>query len=265
MRMKKIRFIFLVFCLLATPGISRAWGTLGHRITGEIAMSYLSKKAKKNIQALLGFDNLAMSSNWADFIKSDPAFNYLGPWHYINLDDNLDSTRFLQALHADTSANAFTKLQFLVRELKKPETPAETKKMYLRLVIHIVGDIHQPMHVSRAADQGGNRIGLLWFGDSTNLHRLWDDQLISFQQLSYTEYAQAINHAGKEEIRGIQAAPLETWFYESYRISQQLYSEIQAPYPRLSFRYNFDHVNTLNERLLRAGIRLAGLLNEIFA
>ncbi|MGZ5248408.1 MAG: S1/P1 nuclease, partial [Flavitalea sp.] len=68
----------------------------------------------------------------------------------------------------------------------------------------------------------------------------------------------------KQEIRELQAAPVTQWISESYKIAEVLYSEIKEPNPRLSFRYNFDHIEILNGRLLKGGVRLAGLLNEIF-
>ena len=136
--------------------------------------------------------------------------------------------------------------------------------MYLRLLIHITGDIHQPMHVSRAEDLGGNRIRLTWFNEPTNLHSLWDEKLVEFQNLSYTEYTAAINHVKRKQRDAWQQQPMTEWFFESYQIAGQLYSEITQPDQKIGFRYNFDHIAILNQQLLKAGVRLAGLLNEIF-
>ncbi|OYW18811.1 MAG: hypothetical protein B7Z54_05295 [Sphingobacteriales bacterium 12-47-4] len=120
------------------------------------------------------------------------------------------------------------------------------------------------LHVSRAEDLGGNRIYVQWFNENTNLHRLWDDQLLAFQQLSYTEFARAINHTTKADRKAWQEQPMTDWFWESYSTSQKLYKEITQPDQKLGFRYNFDHVDELNQCLLKAGVRLAGLLNAIF-
>jgi len=136
--------------------------------------------------------------------------------------------------------------------------------MYLRLLIHIVGDIHQPLHVGRLEDLGGNRIRVLWFGDSTNLHSVWDEKLIASQNLSYTEYVKAINHSTKSQRMQWQEQTMNEWFFESYQLAGKIYSGITQPYQRLGFRYNFDYVEILNSQLLKAGIRLAGLLNSIF-
>lgn len=241
-----------------------AWGMIGHRIVGAIAETYLSAKAKKEIQRILGTESLAMASNWGDFIKSDSAYDYLETWHYANLPDGLNFKQLKTKLENDTAANAYNKINFLSKELKNKQLPLDKQRMYLRLLIHFVGDIHQPMHTARAEDLGGNRIRVMWFRDSTNLHRLWDEQLIDHQKLSYTEYAKAINYTTQSQRSAWQKQPMTEWFFESYQISRQLYNEIKQPHQRLSYRYAYDHVAILNRQLLKGGVHLAGLLNEIF-
>ncbi|MFL5742315.1 MAG: S1/P1 nuclease [Flavisolibacter sp.] len=258
------RIIFSFVFLLYLPLHSFAWGMLGHRIVAQIAESYLTAKARVEIQKILGNESMAIAANWADFIKSDTSFKYLSPWHYADFPKDLNYSQLKDVLKADTTADAYTKTVFLVSELKKKSLPMEKKKMYLRLLIHIVGDIHQPLHVSPEGTSGGNDVHLSWFGAASNLHRVWDDQLIDYQQLSYTEYTNAINHTTLSQRKAWQKQPLSQWFFDSYTISQQLHQELKDPNPKLSYRYNFDHIATLNEQLLKGGVHLAGLLNEIF-
>lgn len=132
------------------------------------------------------------------------------------------------------------------------------------MLIHITGDIHQPMHVSRAEDQGGNKIKVLWFNDPTNLHSVWDDKLIELQKLSFTEYTANINHSTLAGRQGLQKQPITDWFFESYELANKIYSGITEPEQKLSYRYNYENIATVNQQLLKGGIRLAGLLNEIF-
>lgn len=254
----------ILIILLAVSLQTFAWGPTGHRVVGQIASSYLTGKAKRNIRKILGTESVAISSNWADFIKSDTSYKYLDSWHYINIKAGLNNKEFTNYLNNDKGTDAYTKLNFLMGELKKKDLPLEQKRLYLRLLIHIAGDIHQPMHVSRAEDLGGNRIKAFWFADATNLHALWDDKLIEFQKLSFTEYATNINHVSKEQRREWQKQPMTEWFFESYQLAEQLYAGIKTQEPRLSFRYNFDNVEMLNQQLLKGGVRLAGLLNEVF-
>jgi hypothetical protein len=240
------------------------WGQTGHRIVGEIADIHLNNKARKAIAEILGNESIAITSNWADFIKSDTSFNFLSPWHYMNVKQGLTQAQFNQVLAQDTVTDAYSRLNFLVAELKNRQLSPDKKKMYLRLLIHIVGDIHQPLHVGRFEDLGGNRVRVLWFGDSTNLHSVWDDKMIESQDLSYTEYVKAINHSTKDQRLQWQQQSMNEWFYESYQLAGKVYNSVTQPYQRLSFRYNYDHIGMLNNQLLKGGIRLAGLLNNIF-
>ena len=241
------------------------WGLTGHRVVGEIAESYLTRKARTAIHEILGNESLGMASNWADFIKSDSNYNYLSPWHYINLKGGLSHAEVMNILAPDTGINLYAKLNFVIRELKNKQLDKDKKVMYLRLLIHFVGDLHQPLHVGgQAGRSGGNRVRVLWFADSTNLHSVWDDKLPEYQKLSYTEWAKAINHTTKEQRLAWQKEPVIEWFYESYQLAQPIYAEITRPNQRLSYRYNFDHIETINQQLLKGGVRLAGLLNEIF-
>jgi len=105
---------------------------------------------------------------------------------------------------------------------------------------------------------------VLWFNAPTKLHAVWDESLINFQQLSYTEYTHAINHTTQKQRLTWQKQPVSEWIVESYQIAEQLYDEIKQPDQKLGYRYNYDHIQTLNERLLKAGVRLAGLLNQLF-
>ena len=262
--MKSIRITSLLCLLITISYGAKAWGVLGHRITGEIADSYLTAKSKAEIKKILGTESVAISSNWADFIKSDSSYRYLSNWHYINLDKGLSREEIQAYLKTDTATDVYTKINFLVKELKKTTLAMEKKRMYLRLLIHFVGDVHQPMHVGRPGDRGGNGIRVQWFNTPTNLHSVWDESLVNFQQLSYTEFTRHINHTTSKQKKLWQSQPLSEWIIESYQIAEQLYPEIKEDNQRLGYDYNFRHVETVNKRLLRGGVRLAGLLNSIF-
>jgi hypothetical protein len=264
MRKSLLRILILAFICLYLPLRSGAWGMLGHRIVAQIAESYLTEKTRTEIRKILGNESLAMSANWADFIKSDTAYRYLNPWHYINFRKGMSYEEMVTYLKTDSTVDAYTRLNFLVSELKKKNLPQEKKVMYLRLLVHIAGDLHQPLHASPEGSTGGNDIKVNWFNEASNLHRVWDEHLIEYQQLSYTEYVKAINFTTPAQRKQWMAEPLSRWIYDSYVIAGKLHEEIKEPMPRLGFRYNFDHVQTLNEQLLKGGVHLAALLNEIF-
>ncbi len=265
MKRKHLAKWLLVISFFYLPFRSMAWGLLGHRITAEIAESYLSPAAKKAIKDILGNESMAMTSNWADFVKSDTAYRYLYNWHFMNLNDGINSYQEMQEyLKNDTIVDSYTKLNFLIKELKNKNLAKEKKILYLRLLIHIVGDMHQPMHFGRESDYGGNKIKVTWFAEATNIHSVWDEKLIDFQQLSYTEYTKAINYVTPTQKAEWQKQPISEWIYESYTLSRKIYEDIKQPEQKLSYRYNFEYLSTINNQLLKGGIHLAALLNEIF-
>ena len=261
-RICKMSMFIALFIYL--PFQSGAWGMLGHRIVGEIAEGYLNAKAKAAIAKILGTESIAMASNWADYIKSDSSYSYLNSWHYIDLKSGFTSyDSVLSYLQADTATDAYTKLNFLAAQLKDKNLASDKKLFYLRMLIHIAEDIHQPMHV-REEQQGGNKILVMWFNERSNLHQVWDERLIGYQQLSYTEYTAAINHSTAAQRLAWQKQPVSQWIYDTYIVSEPILAEIKQPDQKLGYRYNFDHVQTLNNQLLKGGVHLAGLLNDIF-
>lgn len=261
--MKRAFFFTMIITFLFLPASSYAWGKLGHRVIGGIAELYINAKAKAAIKKLLGNESIAMASNWADFIKSDRSYDYLGPWHYINVDSGKTYTQFMQHLQSDSGTDLYTKLNLVIRELKSGKLQQDKQLMYLRLLIHLVGDVHQPMHVARPDDKGGNDLRLSWFSRPSNLHRVWDEDLVEFQQLSYTEHIAAINFASAGQREKWTRQPIREWFYESYQEAQKLYKEVKEN-DKLWYDYNYYHVDLMNKQLLKGGVRLAGLLNEIY-
>ena len=256
--------VLIVIAIIYFPLQSLAWGTNGHRICGQIADSYLTPKARSSIKAILGDESIAMTSNWADFIKSDPQYKYLSTWHYVDFDKEYSYPQMQAFLKQDTATDAYTKLNFLIGELKKKNLKKANKLLALRMLIHIVEDVHQPMHTAHADDKGGNDIKLTWFNNPTNLHSVWDSQLIDFQQLSYTEYTAWINHTTSAQRAQCQKAPISQWLYESSRIANKIYAGVKDGDKINVYEYNYNNIKTLNNQLVKGGVRLAGLLNEIF-
>ncbi|MBN8835913.1 MAG: S1/P1 nuclease [Sphingobacteriia bacterium] len=259
--LKKILFISLFFAL---PFSSMAWGLLGHRVVAEIAETYLSINARENVKKILGDSSMALNANWADFIKSEPSYKYLDSWHYVDFKAGMSCEDVKKYLATDTATDAYVKLNFLIKELKNKSLDKEKKKMYLRLLIHIVGDIHQPMHAAHEEDLGGNKVFVQWFGQKTNLHSVWDSKLIDDQQLSYTEYAKAINYVSTIQKQAWQKESIAQWICDTHELSENIYAGIKEPEQKLSYRYIYDNIAVANQQLLKGGVHLAGLLNEIF-
>ncbi|MCD0487087.1 S1/P1 nuclease [Pedobacter sp. MC2016-14] len=259
----KIKVCALLAVALYIPSNVFAWGITGHRVVGKVAEYYLSAKARKAVKGILGNEDMAMASNWMDFIKSDTSFNYLNSWHYVNLAAGLDQNGVFGYLDSFNEASLYSKIPEQIAVLKNEKSSAGQKLMALRILIHLMGDLHQPMHTARKEDLGGNKVNVTWFGQRSNLHRVWDEGLVDYQQLSYTEYATAINHPAKEQLSKWKAGTLKDYIYESYVACNKIYAFTKAE-DKLSYNYNFEFVGLLNEQLLKGGIRLAVVLNDIY-
>ena len=263
--LKKLYPILLGMLLLAPiPGFS--WGVTGHRVVAEIASNHLSPQARKAITALLGRQSMAMVANWPDFIKSDTTHRYdhTSPWHYLDFPANCTRQQFDEVIKAHaTGDNLYAQTEAMIKKLKDPATSKEDKVFALSFLIHMIGDMHQPLHAGRDEDQGGNKIQVMWFDKQTNLHRVWDEHLIEFQQLSYTEYTHALDTATAATVKKIQSGTVADWIFESNQLSGKVYALTHAN-DKLSYRYNFWFVNDLNNQLLKGGLRLAAVLNQIY-
>lgn len=261
--MNWIKKILIICCVIYFPLSAKAWNLIGHRVVGQIADTYLNAQARKAIKEILGNESLAMSANWADFIKSDSQYDYLNPWHYINIPANFSKNEVYTFLEKHPGPSVYHKIPDMIAVLKDRKSTADQKKFALRLLVHLVGDIHQPMHTARPEDLGGNNVQLTWFGQKSNLHKVWDEGLVEYQKLSYTEYAKAINYPSVADFTTWQKTSLKDVVFESYQLCNAIYNGTKQD-DKLSYRYNFDWISTVNQQLLKGGVRLAKILNDIY-
>lgn len=242
-----------------------AWGVTGHRVVAEVAQKHLSRKAIKGISEILGNEKLAYWSNWADFIKSDTTHQWedASHWHYVDLPGNINRQDFKKQLLALKGENLYTQIIALSKSVRDKNASLQSRKDALAFIIHLMGDLHQPMHVGRDEDQGGNKITVYWFEKKTNLHAVWDTQLVDFQQYSYTEYASMLNDRYDAQFAKVSSTGLIDWFYESHVLADKVYA-FSANDSKLSFQYNYIFQDDLNFQLYKGGVRLAKILNDIF-
>ena len=242
-----------------------SWGVTGHRTVGKIAADHLTPQARAAVHDLIGDTTLADVSTWPDEVRSQAAYRHTGPWHYINLPLGLSYADFEAKVKGMTQENVYSALQQQEQTLGRHTSTRAAKVEALKYIVHFVGDLHQPMHVSREEDKGGNTVQLNYDGNGTNLHSLWDSKLIDHQGLSYEQMAAAYDHASPAQIKQWQAAPLIQWIWESYQASSKLYAEVDAMKSRaIDDSYYQAHIGIVQERIEKAGIRLAGVLNEVF-
>jgi len=240
-----------------------SWGVTGHRTVGEIAERHLSPQAKAAVKAILGHESMAEVSTWADEIRKDnpETFN----WHFINVPLGLSFDDFKSQVENAAGTNVYKATLSAEATLKNNKSTEREKVEALKFIIHFVGDMHQPMHVSRAEDKGGNSIMLSFNNNDTNLHALWDSGLLEYTSLSYDKLADKYDHATPQQIAKWQSDPIIIWAWESYQVSSILYTEVNSDgSSKLGKEYYDAHIAVVESRLEKAGIRLAGLLNSVF-
>ena len=253
------KFITVALLLMGSVSTSFGWGQIGHRTVGLIAEWHLSKRAARQVNAILGPTTLAMVSTWMDEIRSDPAYDYTNTWHWVTVPDGQSYQPDIQ----EPTGNAYEAVQRLVAGLKSDTLSAQQEKEYLMMLVHLVGDLHQPLHVGTGTDRGGNDVRVLWMGDSSNLHRVWDSNMIDSKQLSYTELAQYLNRrADKNFVRQWQSTPLSNWLTEAMQLRDTVYDLPEDG--QLGYQYSYRNFSVVERQLLLAGVRLAGILNEIY-
>ncbi|HRQ86401.1 MAG TPA: S1/P1 nuclease, partial [Flavobacteriales bacterium] len=121
---------------------------------------------------------------------------------------------------------------------------------------------HQPLHVGKGDDRGGNSFQVQWFKKGTNLHHVWDESLVDGTKLSYTELAHSLDHASKEQIHAWSQGTIADWAQENVGYRARIYPKERGL--NLSYEYRYEQWPLMEQQLLKAGIRLAGLLNSIY-
>lgn len=243
--------------VLAAPA-AMAWGPTGHRAVGRIAERHLTPQAARAVADLLGPDTLAYAATWADEIRSEPDWAKAETWHWVTI---ADGTTYA-ASPKNPTGDVLEAIARFEAVLADRNAPKNDRAQALKWLTHLIGDLHQPLHVGQGDDRGGNEVVVLWFGEPTNLHSVWDEKLIASSQLSFSELAESVDHPTPEELRAWQAGSAVDWARESMELRGSCYALGDR---RLSYRYVHDHWPTVERRIAQAGVRLAGMLNRLLA
>ena len=297
MNEKRTRNIFLAvlatLLLLNFAPPAHAWGPTGHRVVAEIAQRHLTPVARTKVSRLLGGRSLADVANWPDELRSDPRFDKYKPLHFATVKDGVASYRDAEKARCGdlvVAIDAFTaflrtgsrEALYSVKALSdqsdgtgqgacNPQvTEPITPDTALRFLVHLMGDLHQPLHVG-GLDLGGNKVSVDWMGRwKTNLHSTWDDEMVDYERLGYTEYARFLDRASKADAaaRWLTGDTI-SYADEAVAMRSKLYvfpdddSETPAVY-EISYKYVGAQRDRMREQLLKGGLRLAGVLNAIF-
>ncbi len=261
------KFILSIAALSISATTAHAWGPNGHRVTGKIAQGHLTPAAQAQVSALLGVESLAEASTWPDFMRSNPSDYWrkaASPWHYITVPPGTTYTQ------GPPEGDAVTALAMFTKNITDESLPIAQRQLALRFTIHLIGDLHQPLHVGNGKDRGGNWVDVMFKDKATNLHTLWDEDLIEDEKLSYTEKSRWLDRRITSSQKAIWSdTNPQTWIRESIVMRTKIYEEL-GPYdrdtlPNLSYDYVYKHRADIDLRLQQSGIRIAAYLNNVFA
>jgi nuclease S1 len=249
----------VAFGVLAPPAYP--WGTKGHEIVAAIAETRLSDAARKRIKELLPQGTtLADASTWPD--KAGRQIPDMDPYHFINFPK--DANTYDQQRNCKLRNCIIEAIAWYVQVLKSPDAPRNEKRVALRFVAHLIGDIHQPLHAGFAEDRGGNSVEVRFNGRKENLHSLWDTALVELEQGTPAEIAARIQAVVTDQDRHQwqQGTPAE-WALESLAMVRAQVYRLQVS-GEISATYTGPARAVIRTRLAQAGSRLAWLLNRTF-
>ena len=268
--MKRTTVLILSVIMLLNTVSAYAWGSKGHDVVAAIAEQNLTRKARKNISKLLDGKSIVYYSSWMDNIQNSPywenGYNKTKTWHYANVDKG----ETYETMKKEPAGDVVNGLEMLTDQLMNNyDNLTDSMRVdYLKMIVHMVGDLHCPMHAGRLSDRGGNGTKVMWFRNETSLHSIWDSKMIdSARTSSYSEWCEHLDRKDRKYIKNITKGDYEDWFMKTVEEAAKLYDYVESTgeiVPTLSYQFVYDFSPLLEEQLTNAGYRLAYVLNEIF-
>jgi nuclease S1 len=226
-----------------------------------IAVQELSPAARAQVTALLGSDAMLVhESNWADEVREQRPET--GPWHYVDIP--LPAKGYEPARDCAAGNCVVAEIDNARRVLGDPRSSQGARQGALRFLIHLVADVHQPLHTEDNQDHGGNAVHVSWMGERTNLHHVWDTQVVETLGSNVERIAADLEHGVTPDTRKAWAAGTPAdWANETHALARDvIYPRFHgAMVARLPPDYPQDMAPVTRLQLARAGVRLAWLLN----
>jgi len=249
--MKKFFFLLVVLLPLFK---SNAWGEKGHAMVAQVAFSYLDEATKTNVLSYLDGMSIEKAANWMDAIKGDKTQDFMKPYHYANFPKGFQV--------ADRQGdNIVHVLNTTILELGAKERLSKKEiKTKILFLFHLIGDLHQPLHVGYGSDKGGNTVQLSYQMRGTNLHSFWDSGIISSQNITLEDCLNAKKYT-LEELNSVKKINIVAWSEESRMLLDRAYGYGN---PKVQDKYVTESAEIIEVQIQKAGIRLASVLQTFF-
>ena len=256
--MRKIALMILVALI---PTMSLAWGQKGHDVVAYIAEQNLSKSARKRIAALLEGHSMVYVANWMDNASHTAEYEHTKTWHYVNVDP--DEQTYANS-RKEFKGDVVVAINGIIDRIKSGELTETEERVELMMLIHLVGDMHSPLHAGHKSDRGGNGTKVKFFGQQKKLHSLWDSDIVeSAHRWSYSEWGDQLNILNPKAKRAIVQGTPNDWIEESVALAADIYAASTTG-ENLSYDYVAHYTPVIEQQLLKGGLRLAAILEELY-
>lgn len=256
-----MRYILTLIAALSISFSAFAWGAKGHDIVAYVAEQNLSKKAHKHITALLEGKSMVYVANWMDNASHTPEYDYTKTWHYVNVEP---TEQTYARSEKEAKGDVVVAINTIIERIKSGELSAEEERIELMMLIHLVGDMHCPMHAGHKSDRGGNGTKVKYFGEQKKLHSVWDSEIVeSAHRWSHTEWAVQIDRLRPKAKRAMMQGTPNDWIEESVALADRIY-DASTSNSNLSYDYVAEFAPIVELQLLRGGLRLAAILEQIY-
>lgn len=256
--MKKIKEIchstVIVILVFILPINSFAWGNKGHAIVSEIAFNYLDANTKKIVMSYLDGMSIEEAANWMDDMRDDHSYDYMKPYHYVNFEKGT-------IVKNNPGNNIISILSSTINDLKNYKNlPKDEVKKKLCIIFHLIGDLHQPLHVGYGIDKGGNTLQINFNGNGSNLHSFYDSGIIKYKNITVQDCLNT-NKLSSIQVKDIQKGDVLEWATQSRSYLDDIYN---FDGHKISEDYVNKNTTIIQSQLFNAGLRLASVLNAIF-
>jgi len=269
--MRKVTAVFLVF--LWVPTFSFAWGPEGHRVVADLARERLTDSTLRQIRELLGNDELAAISTWADEIRNQRPET--SGWHFVDIPRNANGFSEARDCYRPDSRHPSSRedhhncvvdrIEIFQQVLADHHASTAERDQALKFLVHFVADIHQPLHAIAEA-RGGNQIHIVEFGRREcgrrpcNLHYVWDIELIEHSGRSERDYVAYLDRLiVQKNLQGQSGGSPAAWANQSFHLARQVWLNEGGAVDEAYYQEN---IGLLDTQLARAGLRLRTLLNQ---
>jgi hypothetical protein len=241
------------------------WSRTGHRVSAIMAESRLAPAALATVRSLLEpSETLADASTWADEQREVPKS---GPWHYVNMP--ISEPRY-DPRFCSPEGCVVSKVEDFERVLSDPRVSRAEKQQALRFLAHFLQDLHQPLHVGDTGSRGGNLVQVRFFDVGSNLHRVWDSQVIEWHSKDEGKWLRELNALATPQMAAAWSkGTVEDWATESLVEAKLAYclpgtEELIASGTKLGEEYCRFALPIIQLQLAQSAVRVAFTLNRIF-